>query len=275
MINEQKILLVGNGFIGSNLNLYLSKKKFTYLTNKKELDVLSKDSINNFFLNNSSYTHIIYCAGIKDVRYCEKNEEQAFLINSKGVENILDVANKQKFIYLSTDYVFNGADGNYLEDSPTNPQTAYGRSKLAGEKSTLLYENSLVIRTSGVYGKGCKWLDDLLQNLKNKNKIVCFSDVYNTPTYVDNLGEMILDVIEFKGIINLSGFETYNRYDLYKEVASSFNFEEKNLISGFCDILIPKNLSLNTDKYKKITNNKQLKNFKESMQDLKRKMYEN
>lgn len=251
-----KILILGDGFIGKNLFETFNPLVTTILTNKKTLDITSKDSIKNFFLINNNFSHIIYAIGLKDVSYCEKNPSDAFLINADGVKNVLEIFQPNKFIYISTDYVFDGKNGLYKEDSIPNPKTIYGKTKLLGEKYTEKYsKNSLIVRTSGVYGKGCKWLEWLLEASKGSEQISCFEDLYNSPTYVSDLALMILDMIklDYSGIINLCGSESLNRFDLYNIIFTKYNIDNKKLTRGTSTGIIPKNISLDYNLYSKLT----------------------
>lgn len=257
-MNYKKILILGNGFIGSNLYKYfiLKTKYNTIITNKKEVDIIDINTINNYFKYNN-FDYIIYSIGIKDIKKCENNQDLAYAVNTTGISNIIKNLNTNtKIIYISTDYIFDGKSGNYSENSIPNPKTFYGKSKLLGEEYCLKHENSIVVRTSGVYGRGCLWLSNLIDSLKNKERINCFSDVYNSPTYAINLADMINDLIniDYRGIINLCGNTKINRYDLYTTVASIFNEDTHLLGFGKSSGQFPKDISLDNTLYKKLLN---------------------
>jgi len=253
LMNKMNILIIGDGFIGASLfKFYKSLNLPVTNTNKQQLDVANCESIGNF-LKNTNYTHIIYCAGVKDLKLCEANTNIAYEINSNAVEKISKYITKEKFVYISTDYVFDGQKGNYSEEDNPNPLTTYGKSKLLGEQYTCKYfKDYVVVRTSGVYGIDCKWVQWLLNT---KEEVVCYVDVYNSPTYVNNLARMILNVfhIDFVGTINLAGSSCVNRFELYNGI-SEYNKLFLNLTKGYCNNTFPNNISLNVDLYKKLTN---------------------
>lgn len=255
---SKKIIIIGNGFIGSNLYTYFSNKYNTILSSRNLLDINNEQNIKHF-LSNNDHSHIIYAAGMKDVKYCETHKDYALSVNSYGVHKILQYKNiHSKFIYISTDYVFDGDNGNYSENDLPNPLTFYGKSKLLGELITKYYtNNNIVIRTSGVYGKKCPWMSWLIQQLQENKNIECYANVINSPTYVINLAEMIDDicingVINFSGTINLSG-PSLNRYQLYQSVARAYNMNEQLLYGGLDDNNFPRDISLNTDLYTTLT----------------------
>lgn len=248
------ILILGNGFVGSNLYNYFSKIYPTTIFDKTKINVL--DISKNLF---TEYDTIIYCVGIKNIIECEQNTNLAFCTNGLGVQNIIKYLNsKQKFIYLSSDYVFSGKYGNYSETDLVDPKTIYGYTKVLGELFAKNHTNHINIRTSGIYGKKCKWLDDLLAKLDNNLNIDCYSDIFNSPTYIINLAEMIHDLIsiDFIGTINLCGSDKVNRFDLYSTVATIFGKPKDLLKISKCsnNLYFPKNISLNHALYTNITN---------------------
>lgn len=258
---SKKIVIIGDGFVGHNLFRYFNTKYYTLLTNRSILDLKQENTIKDFF-SDVEPTHIIYAAGIKDVRYCEQNHDDALTINSFAISKILRyTTDKSKFIYISTDYVFDGHHGDYCESDHPNPLTFYGKSKLLGELITQYSRiNSAIVRTSGLYGKKCPWMDWLLKTLKQNSNIECYSNVINSPTYVMNLAEMIDDVcmdplLNYTGIINLSG-KPLNRYELYRSVARAYHMDDKLLYEGFDNSYFPHNISLSTNLYRNLTNKK-------------------
>jgi len=249
------ILLIGNGFIGKNLFSYFENKYSTCMTDINVLNIALDHSVDDYFCS-KTFSHVIYTAGIKNITLCETDKQSALDVNALGVLKILrNISNDTKFIYISTDYVFDGQIGMYKEEDQTAPTTFYGKSKLIGEiLSKTDHDNTVIIRTSGVYGKYCPWMQWLISEVNKNNSVECYEDVINSPTYALNLAEMIEDICiyaNYTGLINLSG-PPLNRYDLYKSVVRAYHKNEKLLvpISGLHGF--PKNISLNTDKYTRL-----------------------
>jgi len=91
---------------------------------------------------------IIHCAGVCDVERCEESPEFAFSVNVDGMQLLLDHAPPEaRIVYCSSDHVFSGDTGPYWEDSPTDPVSVYGRTRVAAEKLLLARPNTLVIRS--------------------------------------------------------------------------------------------------------------------------------
>ncbi len=243
-----KILILGNGFVGTNLHEHLSCFFDCYISNRKELDVTNADQAKNFF-NTKQFTHIVYACGNKNVTDCSLKIPEAFSLNSLSINNLKKtLTNKIKFIYISSDYVYEGCKPFYDEMSPTFPQTIYGASKLAGENITrCLFENHVIIRTGGLFGKNCSWLNSLLNYDESKGAFKCYGDIYNTPTYIKDLSVAIKKIIDFNfiGLCNIAGNKRYNRYTLYKDILKYSGKDSSFLLNSSCDTFFPKDLSLN------------------------------
>jgi len=98
---------------------------------------------------------IVHAAAETKVDLCEKQPEYAHKVNVQGTRNIAKACQKAetKLIYISTDYVFNGETGNYIEEDKTNPINTYGLTKLQGERETKNNcKNYLILRTSVNFG---------------------------------------------------------------------------------------------------------------------------
>ncbi|HLG40861.1 MAG TPA: dTDP-4-dehydrorhamnose reductase, partial [Chitinophagaceae bacterium] len=103
-----------------------------------------------------------------------------------------------RLIHISTDYVFDGtASVPYKEDSPVNPQSIYGASKLEGEKQAMKYDpDSIIIRTSWVYSAfGKNFVKTMLKLMNEKKEINVVNDQIGSPTYAADLAEVILQII--------------------------------------------------------------------------------
>lgn len=171
----------------------------------------------------------INCAAYTAVDKAESEKTQAFRINAEAV-GILAAACKEyncRFIHISSDYVFDGnASIPYKEDSPTNPLSVYGSSKLEGEIQALYFNpSSIIIRTSWVYSEYGKNFVKTMSHLMNeKDEINVVDDQYGSPTYAGDLAEAIFKIIAtvptpqlpltFYGIYHFSNEGVITWYDL-------------------------------------------------------------
>lgn len=119
-----------------------------------DFNIEDKNSIEHLF-EKYKPEFFINLAALTDVERCEKDPEYAEKVNGTAVEQISKLCEKYGtvLIQVSTDYVFNGERGLYKENDKPDPINEYGRSKLIGETAALSIQDSIVIRTSGVFGK--------------------------------------------------------------------------------------------------------------------------
>jgi len=120
-----------------------------------ELDITNRSAVRNL-ITLLRPAVVIHAAAYTDVDGCESNEGQAMAVNADGAENIAQVCREvgAVLVYYSTDYVFDGVKATpYVEEDVPNPQTVYGRSKLAGEERVRnLVDNHIIMRIAWVYG---------------------------------------------------------------------------------------------------------------------------
>jgi dTDP-4-dehydrorhamnose reductase len=149
---------------------------------------------------------VIHAAAMTDVDGCERDPEAAFAVNAAGAANV--VASGARVILLSTDYVFDGrAARAYREEDPTGPVSAYGRSKLAAERSVLERPGNLVVRTSWVYGAGRNFIRSILAAEAAGRRLRVVDDQRGRPTWAGDLAAALVHLIgrESTGIVHVTG----------------------------------------------------------------------
>src|SRR5215475_3079652 len=192
----------GSGFVGKNLAEFLTDDWLVTTTYFKhpitsdsaaqssfQLDVRDADAVSSIF-ERAGPKVVVHAAGNKDVRFCEDHPDEAYQVNALGTQNVARACRHvgASMIYLSTDLVFGCVRGDYKEDELPKPALAYGRSKLQGEKFALEeLKDVAVCRSGGIYGKGSPLLSWLSAELVAGRNVECFVDVFNTPTYAENL----------------------------------------------------------------------------------------
>jgi dTDP-4-dehydrorhamnose reductase len=181
---------------------------------------------------------VIHAASITDLDLCEQNPELAFRVNATATGFLAEACRKVGIflIYVSTDYVFDGEQGNYREHDQPNPVNVYGKSKLLGEQEVIRKaEDFCIARTSVLFGWGRKHRSNFATWVYEKSRagqrINVVTDQYATPTLSSNLGRMLLEAAErrMNGTFHLSGSTRVNRYDFAVLLARRFGFDEKLL----------------------------------------------
>jgi len=169
----------------------------------------------------------VYCVGgATDVERCESDVAWAMQTNCHGPAALAAASTALPFVYFSTEYVFDGSDGPYVETDATNALSVYGRSKLEGEQRILdAHPNPLIVRTTVVYGpdrQGKNFLYTLRRLLSSGQTMRVAADQISTPTYNADLAQSTRELVELKasGIYNICGPEVLSRYDFAKLAAS-------------------------------------------------------
>ena len=171
---------------------------------------------------------IINAAALANVDRCEKEKEYALAVNGYAVKAMVSSARKLgiPFIHVSTDYVFDGSESLYTENSTPNPINYYGLSKFAGDIYADSYDKSLIIRTSGVFGYSSNFPKFVYNTLSEGNPVKAIPGFYS-PIHARNLAIAIRKLIDLnqRGIINVAG-ERISRFDLATRIAKTFGFSE-------------------------------------------------
>lgn len=177
---------------------------------------------------------IVNAAAFTNVDLAETEKEVAYKINATAVGYLADAANvfNAKLVHISTDYVFDGKNGNYSEESLPNPISYYGKSKLAGEnlvKSKL--RDHAILRTQVLYGFGRNIKKNfvlwVVEQLTKHESIRIVDDQVGNPTLADELAFAVLKVCQKNatGMYHVSGFETISRYEFASRIAQVFGLD--------------------------------------------------
>lgn len=203
----KKILVTGaNGQLGRAVNLKYKDNADVeiYNTDVVEMegihvvDITDIDDVMRVVNEVKPYA-IINCAAHTNVDGCEKDFDNAYRINAIGPRN-LSIAAKSvgaKMVHISTDYVF-GGDGTrpYVEYDETNPQGAYGTTKLEGEKFVKQFADKFfIIRTAWLYGDGKNFVKTMLRLSETNDTISVVDDQIGSPTSTAVLADIIDSLI--------------------------------------------------------------------------------
>lgn len=228
-----KVVVTGaKGQLGMDLvNLLASKRYDVYGYGRNELDVTNFHQVKQV-ISEVKPDVVIHAAAYTKVDQAESEPDQAFLINAYGTRNVA-VASEEvgaKLVYISTDYVFDGkATTPYNEFAPTNPQSVYGKSKLAGEQFVRdLHSKFFIVRTSWVYGKhGNNFVKTMLNLSQERDELMVVHDQIGCPTYAVDLANYILELIrtEKYGVYHISNSGHCSWYEFAKAI-----FEETGIV---------------------------------------------
>ena len=246
----QTILITGaNGFLGQYLSRLLAHDSQVIATGRGEdrnqvtaanyqyesLDFTDSKQVETI-LHKHQPSIIIHAGAVSKPDECETNREMAYLHNVQATEYLLKTAASYQshFIFLSTDFVFDGTKGMYAEtDEPGNPVNYYGETKLLAEGLVKTYSFAWsIVRTVLVYGHPGLGRQNILTSsasaLKEGKSLKIFDDQVRTPTYVEDLAFAIKTIADQKatGIYHISGEDIRTPYQMVIEVAEFFGYDK-------------------------------------------------
>ena len=200
--SSKGILVTGcNGQLGNEIKV-LSHKYPQYsfvLTDYEELDITNASDVDRF-MGKLKPAYVVNCAAYTAVDRAESEEAKALLLNGEAPRILAQACKKvgAKLIHVSTDYVFDGNNHTpYFETDEVNPVSAYGRTKLVGERAVLESGVGMVIRTAWLYSSfGNNFVKTMLRLSASKPEIGVVGDQVGTPTYANDLASAILSIVE-------------------------------------------------------------------------------
>ena len=233
------VITGGSGRFGSIIKENSKNYKFNFFFPKKnELNILKLNTIEKYLLKIKP-KYLMHLAGLSRPMSIHDNDIiQSIDKNIIGTANVVKICSKLriKLIFMSTCYVYPGRKGNYHEESPLFPINNYAWSKLGGESSVMLYDNSLILRAS-VTEK------PFVHN-------VAFKDFKTNFIFHEDLIKKIFKLLNHKGIINIGG-KSQSVYDFAKKYNPKIKKVSAKKILG---PKAPLNVSMNISKFRKLTN---------------------
>ncbi len=197
-----KVLVTGfAGQLGYDVAAELALRGISCIAaDKADFDLTNADSVNGF-VGACRPDVIIHCAAYTAVDKAEEDSAVCYKVNIDGTKNLCKAAAElqAKFVYISTDYVFDGENSEpYEVDDVTGPQTVYGITKLGGEnKVRHLCPKHFIIRTAWVFGaNGNNFVKTMLRLGKERESLNVVCDQLGSPTYTKDLARLICDMIQ-------------------------------------------------------------------------------
>ncbi len=230
-MDYSKVLVTGgSGLLGSELKKLIPE---AYFPSHKVFNLTDFEGMYNYFMPNVTKI-ILHCAALTSPPVIEKDIIKAIKTNIIGTSNLVMLCSVfgVKLIYISTDYVYDGKCSNSRETEPVFPCNKYAWSKLGGECAVMLYDNSLIIRTS--FGE------------KKFPHERAFIDQFTSRETVDVIAKKIVSILDknLTGILNIGG-ERKSVYDYAKALKP----DVKPMRRCDVDFNVPCDTSLDCSKY--------------------------
>jgi dTDP-4-dehydrorhamnose reductase len=241
----KKILVTGaNGLLGQHLVKLLLQEGYAVtaigkgacrlpFTDEKlqyyAVDITDDLLLNGILEKETPHT-IVHAAAITRVDECQLNPENCEAVNVRATARLLLSAEafSSHFIYISTDFVFDGEKGDYSETDHMNPVSWYGFTKVQAEAIVETSEITFtIVRTCLVYGNSLSGTRSNIINwvktsIEEGRQVKVVNDQWRTPTYVEDLAKGILLIIrkEAAGIYHISGKDKLTPYDMAMQTAA-------------------------------------------------------
>ncbi|MEX2595642.1 MAG: SDR family oxidoreductase [Salibacteraceae bacterium] len=245
-----KALILGaSGLVGGNCMKHFVEQDhqclgthFSFTTSKTVFyNTLEPGDAANADIQSFAPDVIIHCGALTWVDYCEEHPDESYQKTVISTKNAVQLAKqlKTKFVYLSTDYVFNGKKGYYTEEDKVNPLCVYGKHKLSAEQYVQESLNDyLICRITNVYGdeiRGKNFIARLSANMQKGEamNLELPIDQYATPVNAYDVARAILRLLESnnKGVYHLASTDYLNRVQLAERVIKYFGHEQVSLKS--------------------------------------------
>lgn len=235
-----KIFIIGaSGLVGSHCFSYFNSKGWEVVGT--HLNFATDDTVyfnpsgvdfeKDFDLTAYDPDVILHCGALTNVDYCESHPEESEYSTVFSIRNMADFCRKNntKLVYISTDYLFDGKNGPYLEDVDPSPINVYGSHKLIAENISKTVDKFIVARITNVYGEEARSKNFIARLIiwlttNEEKKLDLPIDQFATPVYAGDIARMLFCLISDQktGIYNLSSTDYYDRYHLALKVKSFF-----------------------------------------------------
>jgi dTDP-4-dehydrorhamnose reductase len=203
---------------------------------------------------------IVHCAACTDVDACERDRDYTRRLHVESTGNLASHdSGRVQFVYISTDSVFDGNQGDYREEDPVGPLNYYARTKQEGEGAAREKNPDAAIIRTNIFGfhrpAGKSLAEWALENLEQGKDISGFRDILFNPIYTKHLAKIIKVIIEnrIKGILNVAGHPYLSKYDFLRELAKTFGFPVHKVLPGVSTTVKfsaprPRDTTLNLDR---------------------------
>lgn len=236
-----KIFISGaSGLVGGNCLQHFKEmghevvgSHFSYETpDTVPFNTLALEDNNNFDVISFQPDVIVHCGALTHVDYCESNPKESYTKTVQSTLNLLELCKQTgaKFVFLSTDYVFDGENGPYKEDDKLNPLSIYGKHKVEAEHAIMKSDVAhLILRVTNVYGdeiRGKNFIARIIdQCIKGQHLTLKLPyDQFASPTNAWDIARAMLVLLEHqkKGIYHICSSDYMNRVELALKVLSYF-----------------------------------------------------
>ena len=228
------------------------------------VDLTQREQIEHHF-NDTKVDLIIHCAAISSLGEAYQKQASARAINTEATARLAELATGGhcRLVYISTDLVFDGEQGNYREEDTPRPLSFYGHTKLDAEAAVLDSLRGLVIRISPLFGKSLigrpTFLEQQLHAMRQGHACRLFDDEWRTPLDLETAATAIATAAQSDavGLLHLGGATKLSRLEMGLTIAkaaglSAEAIEVVSRLSLDTAEPRPRDTSLNSDRFRRM-----------------------
>jgi dTDP-4-dehydrorhamnose reductase len=225
-----------SGLVGSRI-IELLRADFSFIPlSQTTVDITKKDQVAQFFQDNQ-FDFFLHLAAYTNVDGAEVEKEKAYAINVEGTKNVFEqsVAKKINFIYISTDFVFDGKNPPFDEEAKPNPISYYALTKYQGEK--VIGNEGMIVRIAYPYRAWFEPKKDFVRSLyhllKENKQLMMVENALMTPTFIDDIAYGLNYLIQnySKKIFHLVGSQSLSPYEAGRLIAEKFNLSQDLILA--------------------------------------------
>lgn len=182
-------------------------------------------------------THVLHLGARTAVRDCYEDPDEAHRVNVEATRVLADaaVATGARFVFTSTDMVFDGRSAPYRELDTPNPLSVYGRTKAAAETYVAECPNALIARVPLMYGYSLApretTFEKMIHGLRHGEPLRLFTDEFRTPAWLGDVARALIGLArrEVTGVVHVTGPERLSRYELIARCADILGVQNGHL----------------------------------------------
>ncbi len=251
-MEKKRLLITGaGGFLGSNLARELGEQGFAVTAAIHEtppppldcpierLDLADLATIRQYLLW-TRFDAIVHCAAVSTQKACEENRKRAFLINVQATRELAEAAwlHRSRFIYISTDLVFDGSKGRYTEEDAVHPLSYYAETKCLAEQDVrLAHPEHLILRAALMYGnhggRPGGFLGWTVEAMRRGEPLHLYLNQFRAMLHAPDIGTVIRLLLEknLRGeTYHVAGPERLSRLEMGRRIAEAYRMPDAPIV---------------------------------------------
>ena len=204
---------------------------------RSDLDLTDFHSVRRRFVSDRPAA-VIHCAALSKTAACQADPNLARLTNIDATRHLAELAAEIPLLFLSTDLVFDGRKGGYIESDPVNPLSVYAETKVIGEQLVLANPRHTVLRTSLNFGHTAagnrSFNEEMVQAWRAGRTLNLFADEFRNPIAASVTARAVWELLRLNrpGLYHVAGREKVSRFELGSLIAARHPEVNPRVVAG-------------------------------------------